>query len=147
MYLRTFFYFSGSSGGGYGGSGGGIGALTPLAALIAPLAALALLGAASLVSLNPTLLQIAVIQGKRRKRRRKRWADNEEGYAQKVKYEDISNSFKPLYFSGIFSLFSNQVILIKISCSFFQQNTEDKLYDEMELFENFFAKQPHESIR
>lgn len=78
--------------------------------MIAPLAALALLGAASLVSLNPTLLQLAVIQGKRRRRRRrKRWADNEE--------EDE------------------------------YQDTEDKLYNEMELFENFFAKQPHETIR
>jgi len=27
------------------------------------------------------------------------------------------------------------------------QGTEDKLYDEMELFENFFAKQPQETIR
>ena len=53
--------------------------MSPLAALIAPLAALALLGAASLISLNPTLLQIAVIQGKRRRRRRRRrWADHEE---------------------------------------------------------------------
>ena len=53
--------------------------MSPLAALIAPLAALALLGAASLISLNPTLLQIAVIQGKRRRRRRrKRWADHKE---------------------------------------------------------------------
>ena len=71
-----FHSFLGSSGGGYGGSEGG---LSPLAALIAPLAALALLGAASLISLNPTLLQLAVIQGKRkRRRRRRRWADNED---------------------------------------------------------------------
>ena len=62
-----------------------MGGLSPLAALIAPLAALALLGAASLVSLNPTLLQIAVIQGKRRRRRRrKRWADNGEEYEYQV---------------------------------------------------------------
>lgn len=96
---------SGSS----GGDGGGIGALSPLAALIAPLAALALLGAASLVSLNPALLQIAVISGRKR-RRRKRWADNESDYE-------------------------------------YQQNNEDQLYAEMDLFENFFAKQPHDTIR
>ena len=49
-----------------------------MAALIAPLAALALLGAASLISLNPTLLQLAVINGKRKKRRRRRrWAENQ----------------------------------------------------------------------
>jgi hypothetical protein len=71
--FNSYIHILGSSG---GGGGGGVGGLSPLAALIAPLAALALLGAASLVSLNPTLLQIAVIQGKRR--RRKRWADNEE---------------------------------------------------------------------
>ena len=42
----------------------------PLAALIAPLAALALLGAATAVAVNPVLLQIAVINnGKRRKKR------------------------------------------------------------------------------
>ena len=53
-----------------------MGTLSPLATLVAPLAALALLGAASLISLNPTLLQIAVVSGRRR--RRKRWADNED---------------------------------------------------------------------
>ena len=61
FYPHTLFLFEGSSGGGYGDEGG----LSPLAALIAPLAALALLGAASLISLNPTLLQLAVINGKR----------------------------------------------------------------------------------
>jgi len=96
---------TGTSGGGYGGGDGG---LSPLAALIAPLAALALLGAASLISLNPTLLQLAVINGKR-KRRRRRWADNEENDEY--------------------------------------QSPEDKLNDEMQLFENFFAKQPHETIK
>lgn len=56
--------------------GGSVGTLSPLATLVAPLAALALLGAASLISLNPTLLQIAVVSGRRR--RRKRWTDNED---------------------------------------------------------------------
>ena len=79
--LSSNFTFLGSSGGGYGSDDGG--GLSPLAALIAPLAALALLGAASLVSLNPTLLQLAVIQGKR-KRRRRRWADNEENIDYQV---------------------------------------------------------------
>lgn len=47
------------------------GGLNPLAALIAPLAAIALLGAAALVSANPVLLQLAVVNnnGKRRKKR------------------------------------------------------------------------------
>lgn len=27
------------------------------------------------------------------------------------------------------------------------QNAEDKLNEEMQLFENFFAKQPHETIK
>ena len=41
--------------------------IAPLAALIAPLAALALLGSATLVAINPTLVQLAVI-GRRKKR-------------------------------------------------------------------------------
>ena len=62
-----------------------------MAALIAPLAALALLGAASLISLNPTLLQLAVINGKRKKRRRRRrWAENEEN-------DDYQVTFCTLY--------------------------------------------------
>ena len=60
---------------GYGGGGGGTGVgllaagtvIAPLAALIAPLAALALLGSATLVAINPTLVQLAVI-GRRKKR-------------------------------------------------------------------------------
>ena len=83
LLFIIYFPILGSSGGGYGGSDGG---LSPLAALIAPLAALALLGAASLISLNPTLLQLAVIQGKRkRRRRRRRWADNEEDNEYQVR--------------------------------------------------------------
>ena len=47
--------------------------LNPLASLIAPLAALVLLGAASLLSSNPVLLQLAVLNGNTgRKRRRRR---------------------------------------------------------------------------
>jgi uncharacterized protein YqeY len=53
---------------GYGGDSGG-GGINPLAALIAPLAGLALLGAAAAVSINPVLVQLAVINGGRRKRR------------------------------------------------------------------------------
>ena len=44
--------------------------INPLAALIAPLAALALLGAAAAVALNPVLVQVAVITGGKRRRRR-----------------------------------------------------------------------------
>jgi len=52
---------------GYGGdSGGGI---NPLAAFIAPLAGLALLGAAAAVSINPVLVQLAVVGGGKRKKR------------------------------------------------------------------------------
>jgi len=52
---------------GYGGdSGGGI---NPLAAFIAPLAGLALLGAAAAVSINPVLIQLAVVNGGKRKKR------------------------------------------------------------------------------
>ena len=51
---------------GYGGSSGG--GINPLAALIAPLAGLALLGAAAAVSINPVLVQLAVINGGRKKR-------------------------------------------------------------------------------
>ena len=59
---------------GYGGGGGGTGVgllaagtvIAPLAALIAPLAALALLGSATLVAINPTLVQLAVIGRKKR---------------------------------------------------------------------------------
>ena len=51
---------------GYGDSGGGI---NPLAAFIAPLAGLALLGAAAAVSINPVLVQLAVVNGGRRKKR------------------------------------------------------------------------------
>ena len=59
---------------GYGGVGGGTGVgllaagtvIAPLAALIAPLAALALLGSATLVAINPTLVQLAVIGRKKR---------------------------------------------------------------------------------
>jgi len=40
--------------------------IAPLAALIAPLAALALLGSATLVAINPTLVQLAVIGRKKR---------------------------------------------------------------------------------
>jgi len=50
---------------GYGDSGGGI---NPLAAFIAPLAGLALLGAAAAVSINPVLVQLAVVNGGRKKR-------------------------------------------------------------------------------
>ena len=42
--------------------------INPLAALIAPLAGLALLGAAAAVSINPVLVQLAVINGGRKKR-------------------------------------------------------------------------------
>jgi len=52
---------------GYGG--GDDGGINPLAALIAPLAGLALLGAAAAVSINPVLVQLAVINGGRRKKR------------------------------------------------------------------------------
>merc|ERR1711983_503246 len=46
------------------------GGINPLAAFIAPLAGLALLGAAAAVSINPVLVQLAVINdGKRRKKR------------------------------------------------------------------------------
>ena len=44
-------------------------AINPLAAFLAPLAGLALLGAAAAVSINPVLVQLAVINGGRRKRR------------------------------------------------------------------------------
>ena len=46
--------------------------LNPLAALIAPLAALILLGAASALSGNPLLLQLAVVNGNNGRKRRKR---------------------------------------------------------------------------
>ena len=60
---------------GYGGGGGGTGVgllaagtvIAPLAALIAPLAALALLGSATLVAINPTLVQLAVVQGRKKR--------------------------------------------------------------------------------
>ena len=55
---------------GYGGgddSGGG--GINPLAAFIAPLAGLALLGAAAAVSINPVLVQLAVINDGGRKKR------------------------------------------------------------------------------
>ncbi len=52
---------------GYGG-GGDSGGINPLAALIAPLAGLALLGAAAAVSVNPVLVQLAVINNGRRRR-------------------------------------------------------------------------------
>ena len=58
--------FSGYSGGG-GGGGGALGGINPLAALIAPLAALALLGAAAAVAINPILVQLAVVSGRKRR--------------------------------------------------------------------------------
>lgn len=58
---------------GYGGdSGGGI---NPLAAFIAPLAGLALLGAAAAVSINPVLVQLAVVNGGKKRRRRSLMTD------------------------------------------------------------------------
>jgi len=54
---------------GYGG-GGVSSAINPLAAVIAPLAALALLGAATAVALNPVLVSLAVITGKKKRKRR-----------------------------------------------------------------------------
>ena len=98
MNFISHSYLLGSSGGGYGSDDGG--GLSPLAALIAPLAALALLGAASLVSLNPTLLQLAVINGKR-KRRRRRWADNEENVDYQVNqfYLNLYMNFINLFVS------------------------------------------------
>ena len=56
--------YSGSSG---GSSGGVLGGINPLAALIAPLAALALLGAAAAVAINPILVQLAVVSGRKRR--------------------------------------------------------------------------------
>jgi hypothetical protein len=50
-----------------GGGGGGLGGINPLAALIAPLAALALLGAAAAVAINPILVQLAVVSGRKRR--------------------------------------------------------------------------------
>lgn len=54
---------------GYGGDTGG--GINPLAAFIAPLAGLALLGAAAAVSINPVLVQLAVVNGGGKKRRRR----------------------------------------------------------------------------
>ena len=69
-YYDDYEYESADRDSGYGGDDGG--AINPLAAFLAPLAGLALLGAAAAVSINPVLVQLAVINGGKRKRRHAR---------------------------------------------------------------------------
>ena len=94
---------------GYGGSAN---VINPLATLIAPLAALALLGAATAVALNPVLLQIAVVTGKKRRKRNAEVDPEAERKMQEIEKLEKFLSKAPNVENSNEELFANYV-----SCS------------------------------
>jgi len=96
--------------------------INPLAALIAPLAGLALLGAAAAVSINPVLVQLAVVSSGRRRKKRDITNPEINSLAEDQKLTEIGVLERFLATETNFDEQAQNMVARYVECSGLQEN-------------------------